>query len=58
MQVFFVITFVNKLTNIFTEKTMKNNDFGKYLNKCRGKVSLQQLADFCGCSKPYLWHSF
>lgn len=34
---------------------MKNNDFGKYLNKCRGKVSLQQLADFCGCSKPYLW---
>lgn len=34
---------------------MKNNDFGKYLNKCRGKVSLQQLANFCGCSKPYLW---
>lgn len=34
---------------------MKNNDFGKYLNKCRGNVSLQQLADFCGCTKPYLW---
>lgn len=34
---------------------MKNNDFGKYLNKCRGKVSLQQLANFCGCTKPYLW---
>ena len=43
------------LTNVFTEKMMKNNDFGKYLNKCRGQVSLQQLANFCGCSKPYLW---
>lgn len=34
---------------------MKNNEFGKYLNKCRGTTSLQKLADFCGCSKPYLW---
>ncbi len=34
---------------------MKNNDFGKYLNKCRGKTSLQKIANFCGCSKPYLW---
>ena len=34
---------------------MKNNAFGKYLNKCRGKTSLQKLADFCDCSKPYLW---
>jgi len=34
---------------------VKNNDFGKYLKKCRGKTSLQQLANFCDCSKPYLW---
>lgn len=55
LQVFFVIIIVNKLTNIFTVKIMKNNNFGKYLNKCRGNVSLQQLANFCGCTKSYLW---
>lgn len=35
---------------------MKSNKFGKYLKACRGtSTSLQKLADFCGCSKPYLW---
>ncbi len=35
---------------------MKTNKFGKYLKECRGtSTSLQKLADFCGCSKPYLW---
>ena len=34
---------------------MKNNKFGEYLRECRGKTSLQQLADFCDCTKSYLW---
>ena len=34
---------------------MKENEFGSFLRECRGKLSLQKLANMIGCSKPYLW---
>ena len=34
---------------------MKENQFGSFLRECRGKLSLQKLANMIGCSKPYLW---
>ena len=46
---------VNMLTNEHTEKNMKENKFGSFLRECRGKLSLQKLANMIGCSKPYLW---
>ena len=34
---------------------MNNNEFGTFLKECRGKLSLQKLANILGCSKSYLW---
>ena len=35
---------------------MKKSKFGLYLRQCREPMmSLQELADILGCSKPYLW---
>ena len=34
---------------------MNNNEFGTFLKECRGKLSLQKLANILGFSKSYLW---
>lgn len=35
---------------------MSKSKFGMYLRQCRESLmSLQELADILGCSKPYLW---